>query len=55
MFWDENDNLISQNKRMPDVFKSMDIPPIKIGTNWENMVRNNIKKNVYHIENGLNK
>ncbi len=55
MFWDENDNLISQNKRMPDIFKSMDVPPVKIGTNWIDMVRDNLKKNVYHIDKGLNK
>ncbi len=55
MFWDENDDLISQNKRMPDVFKSMDVPPVKIGTNWKDMVTENLKKNVYHIDKGLNK
>ena len=55
MFWDENDNLISQNKRMPNVFKSMGVPPVKIGTNWIDMVRANLEKNVYIIDKGLNK
>ena len=55
MFWDENDNLISQNKKMPEVFKSMNVPPVKIGTHWKDMVKENIEKNVYHIDKGLNK
>ena len=54
-FWDENDNLISQNKKMPEVFKKKCVPPVKIGTHWKDMVKENIEKNVYHIDKGLNK
>ena len=53
MFWDENDKLISQNKRMSDIFNMMKVPPVKIGTYWKEMVKDNVSKGVYKIEEGM--
>ncbi len=50
ILWDENDNLISKNKKINDVFKKMKIPSVKIGTNWKDMFENNIKKGAYVLK-----
>ena len=50
ILWDENDNLISKNKKINDVFKKMKIPSVKIGTNWKDMFENNLKKGAYVLK-----
>ena len=55
LLWDENDNLISKNKKINEVFKNMKMPPVKIGTNWKNMFENNLKKGAYVLKDNQSK
>ena len=55
LLWDENDNLISKNKKINEVFKNMKMPSVKIGTNWKDMFENNIKKGAYVLKDNKSK
>ena len=55
LLWDENDNLISKNKKINEVFKNMKMPSVKIGTNWKDMFKNNLKKGAYVLKTNKSK
>ena len=55
LLWDENDNLISKNKKINEVFKNMKMPSVKIGTNWKDMFENNLKKGAYVLKDNKSK
>ena len=50
LLWDENDILISKNKKINEVFRKMKMTSVKIGTKWIDMFENNLKKGAYVLK-----